>query len=88
MLLRQIHYFSAIVECRSFTKAAERCYISQSAISQQMKALESELGVRLLRRGNHQFSLTPAGEYFYRRSQAILKEAEALYRETGRISGE
>lgn len=50
MLLRQIKYFVAIVECNSFTEAAEECYISQSAISQQMNALESELGVKLTKR--------------------------------------
>lgn len=62
MLLRQLDYFSAVVECGSFTKAARRCYVSQSAISQQVKALEDELGEELLRRTGRRFELTPAGE--------------------------
>lgn len=43
MLLKQIYYFTKIVQTGSFTLAAEECYISQSAISQQIKTLESEL---------------------------------------------
>ena len=48
MLFRQMKYFAAVVECSSFTEAAERCYISQSAISQQIRSLEKELGVDLI----------------------------------------
>ena len=44
LLLRQMKYFAAVVDCNSFTEAAERCYISQSAISQQIRSLEKELG--------------------------------------------
>ena len=65
MLFRQMKYFTAVVDCNSFTEAAEQCYISQSAISQQIRALEKDLGVELIRRENRRFSLTPAGEYFY-----------------------
>lgn len=65
MLLRQMKYFAAVVECGSFTEAAEQCYISQSAISQQIRTLEKELGVELLHRRNRKFTVTTAGEYFY-----------------------
>ena len=61
MLLRQIEYFQAVVEQNSFTAAAEQCNISQSAISQQIQALEAELGVKLLERVKRRFTLTPAG---------------------------
>ena len=88
MLLRQIRYFVAIVDCNSFTEAAARCYISQSAISQQIKALERDLGVCLIRRENRKFSLTPAGEYFYRHGKALLYEAEEICRETARVGRE
>ena len=47
MLLRQIKYFVTVVECNSFTQAAEKCFISQSAISQQIGALEKVNGVVL-----------------------------------------
>ena len=50
MELRQIQYLCAVVETGSFTRAAERCLVSQSAISQQVKALEAELGFELLHR--------------------------------------
>ncbi len=51
-MLKQIKYFQAVVRCGSFTRAAEECYISRSAISQQIQALEQELGIQLLARGN------------------------------------
>lgn len=62
MLFRQIEYFQAIIETGNFYQAAEKCNVSQSAISQQIKKLEQELGVKLLDRHNRTFSLTPAGE--------------------------
>lgn len=85
MLLKQMEYFQAVVECGNFYRAAEKCYISQSAISQQIKKLESELGVQLLGRHNHTFSLTPAGEHFYRKSLVITSDIEQLVREVKRM---
>lgn len=85
MLLRQMEYFTAIVDCNSFTKAAEQCFISQSAISQQIQSLERALGIQLLQRENRKFSLTPAGEYFYSHCKNILDEVEEIRRETIRI---
>ena len=90
MLLRQIEYFQAVVEQGSFTAAAEQCNISQSAISQQIQALESELGVKLLERGKRRFTLTEAGELFYRRSVLITADLEQLRSDTlrvGRVGG-
>ena len=78
MLLRQMKFFIAVVECQSFSEAAERCFISQSAVSQQIKALESNLDTQLIKRGNRHFSLTTAGEYFFERAKKIVQEAEAL----------
>lgn len=88
MLLKQLKYFLAVVETGSFTEAAAQCYISQSAISQQIQALERELGVELLRRGNRKFTLTPAGEHFYQRGQRLLEDMERLCRETVDIARE
>lgn len=85
MLFRQMKYFIAVVECSSFTEAAEQCYISQSAISQQIRSLEKELGVELIHRENRRFTLTPAGKYFYEQSKGILNEVEDIRRETFRI---
>ena len=85
LLFRQMKYFTAVVDCNSFTEAAEQCYISQSAISQQIRSLEKELGVELIHREKRKFSLTPAGEYFYSQSKGILDEVENIRKATIRI---
>lgn len=86
MLLRQMKYFVAVAECGSFTKAAENCYISQSAISQQVQALENELGVKLIERRNRSLALTAAGEYLLKRARILLADANEICRETVRIA--
>lgn len=86
MLLRQIEYLQAVIENGNFYLAAEQCNVSQSAISQQIKKLEDELGVKLLERHNRTFSLTPAGEHFYRKSLIISGDLKQLVRETKRIA--
>ena len=85
MLLRQLKYFITIVECNSFTEAAEKCFISQSAISQQIVALEKDLGVLLIKRENRKFMLTPAGEYFYREAKTIVDKLQDIRREAVRL---
>lgn len=85
MLLRQMKYYAAVVECDSFTEAAEQCYISQSAISQQIRSLEKELGVELIHRENRRFTVTPAGEYFYSHCKAVLEEVDDIVRSTRRL---
>lgn len=87
MELRQIHYYLEVVERGSFTKAAEACFISQSAISQQIKSLEEELGVPLLLRQGRSFSLTPAGDYFYRKTKSWLEELEQITKDTQHRAG-
>ena len=68
-MLRQIRYFISVVKNNSFSEAAEECHISQSAVSQQIKLLEEELSVKLFDRKNRKFTLTPAGEYFYKKDE-------------------
>ena len=85
MLLRQIQYFQAVIRNNSFTEAAEEHHISQSAISQQIQALEQELGVKLLERKNRKFTMTPAGEHFYQRSLVLTSDLERLRCETTRL---
>lgn len=82
MFFRQMEYFQAVVEAGNFYLAAEKCHISQSAISQQIKKLEEELGVKLLERHNRTFSLTEAGEHFYRKSLVITGDIDRLIKET------
>ena len=85
-MLNQVRYFQAVVRLGSFTEAAEECHISQSAISQQIKALEQELGVQLIVRMNRKFELTPAGEHFYKKSLIIVADYDRLVQDCVRIS--
>ncbi|MFV0559565.1 MAG: LysR family transcriptional regulator [Enterococcus sp.] len=82
MLFRQMHYFVSVVEKNSFTEAAEELFISQSAISQQIQALEEELGTDLLHRQHRKFTITPAGEYFYREAKRLLREIQIVKEQT------
>lgn len=78
MLLRQIKYFITVVDTGSFTEAAEECFISQSAISQQILSLEKEIGVQLLHRSTRRFTLTEAGKYLYSNGKKLLGEIDKL----------
>lgn len=85
-MLRQIQCFQAVVRNNSFSEAAEECHISQSAISQQSKALEQELGFSLLERHNRKFVLTPAGEHFYKKSLVLVSDYEQMCSEAAKIA--
>ncbi|SEI79396.1 DNA-binding transcriptional regulator, LysR family [Streptococcus equinus] len=87
-VLSQIRYFQSVVEEKSFTKAAELHFISQSAISQQIKNLEEKLGVTLLVRKNRGFELTAAGRYFYEKSLALVADFDKLCQETQSIANQ
>ena len=86
-MLRQIKYFQAVIKHNSFSEAAYECNISQSAISQQIQALERELGFPLLERKKRKFELTPAGEFFYKKSLVLVADYEQIVRETTRLAG-
>ena len=66
----------AIAEEQSFTRAAQRCFVVQSALSRQIKSLESELGVRLFARTSRKVEVTPAGEAFVKPARLCLQAAE------------
>ncbi len=85
-MIRQMQYFQSVVRNHSFSEAAEECHISQSAVSQQVQSLEKELGVQLLQRKNRKFILTPAGEYFYKKSLVLVADYERLCTETAKIA--
>ena len=86
---RQMSYFIAVVETNSFFEAGEVCHISQSAISQQIQALERELQVTLLERHGRKFTVTPAGRYFYEQAKKQVQALDSAIREVRRIdSGE
>jgi DNA-binding transcriptional LysR family regulator len=76
MELRHLRYFCAVAEEQSFTSAARRLHVSQSGVSGQVKDLERELGVTLLRRNQREVMLTPEGAVFLREAQDILAHAQ------------
>ena len=65
MTIKQIHYFIAVAETKSFTNAARNYFIAQTAMSQQISALEKELGFLLFHRSNRSVELTQAGQTLY-----------------------
>lgn len=76
MELQQMRYAVAVAEERSFTRAAERCYVVQSALSHQIKALERELGVTLFARSSRRVEPTAAGEAFVASARSCLDLVE------------
>lgn len=91
--LRHLHYFKVLATELHYRKASELLFISQSALSQQIKQLEQILKVSLLDRSNKKVTLTDAGIIFYRDAQQVLNKVESavvhlkLYKEgnTGQI---
>ena len=84
----QLRYFVAAAETRSFTKAADQFFISQTAITQQIKLLEEMLGCPLFDRGTRPVTLTPAGQAFLAEAKAILERMDhAIDRAHGAATG-
>lgn len=81
-----LKYFYSLVHYGSFTEAAEEMYISQPALSQHIKALEKEVGVKLISRAGRKLELTAAGKYFYYHSKTIFTDYEKMCEETKRIA--
>src|SRR5688500_16966065 len=78
MDLRQLRAFVAIVDATGFARAAARLNVSQPALSRQIHALESDLGVMLFDRTRRRVQLTADGEDLLERSRHVLTEAPAL----------
>lgn len=78
MDLRQLEMFQAIVDHGSFTKAAEKLYVSQSAISRQIKLLEEELGDQIFTRIHRKIYLTPTGEVLLQYTRKIFNELRLM----------
>uniref|UniRef100_A0AAU2UYX4 LysR substrate-binding domain-containing protein n=1 Tax=Streptomyces sp. NBC_00003 TaxID=2903608 RepID=A0AAU2UYX4_9ACTN len=76
MQFQQLLYFVAVAETRHFTRAAERVHVSQPSLSQQIKALENELGAELFSRARGNITLTDAGEALLPLARRILADAD------------
>ena len=76
MNFRQLEYFVATAEELSFTRAAKRLFVSQATLSQQVRALEHEIGVKLLERDSRHVRLTGAGSVFLEEARSMLSRAQ------------
>ncbi|WP_068057966.1 LysR family transcriptional regulator [Nocardia xishanensis] len=88
MELQQLRYVVAVAETNSFTRAAERCHVVQSALSHQIARLERELGARLFERTSRRVRLTPAGAAFLPAARQCLDTAERAAAEVAAAVGE
>lgn len=88
MTLQQILYFQRVARSGSFTKAARACFVSQTAISRQISALEEELHVTLLERDTAHVKLTLAGEYFFQQVNELTARLEEVVTRTQTIAQE
>ena len=87
MELRHLRYFLAVAETGNVTRAAERCFVAQSALSSQIARLETELGSDLFVRSTRGMRLTPAGEALRPRAVRLLAEAGRLQEEMAALRG-
>lgn len=78
MLFRQLEYFVAVAQERHFGRAANRCHVSQPALSAAIAKLERELDVTLIERGNNFVALTPEGERLLPWAKRVIAEHAAL----------
>lgn len=83
---RQLAAFAAVARRQSFTLAAKELYLTQSAVSHALKALEEEVGSRLVERTGRRVLLTLAGEQFLRHVERILREMDAARAGLDRLS--
>ncbi|MCV7285641.1 LysR family transcriptional regulator [Mycolicibacterium wolinskyi] len=87
MELRQIEHFIAVAGEMSFTRAAHRAHVVQSALSTSIAKLERELGVELFDRSRQQIKLTAAGERFLTHSYDVMRAARAATESIGEYRG-
>lgn len=73
MDIKKLYYFSCVAESLSFSKAADKCHLAQTAMSRTIASMEEELGFQLFTRSRHTVKLTPAGKFFLEQSNEILR---------------
>lgn len=87
MELRQLRYFVAVAETGNISRAAQKLFLTQPALSRQIRALEDEIGLCLLERQAHSIRLTPAGENLLHEARDLLQRADEIH-ERVRVAGE
>lgn len=87
MSIQRLPIFLSAAEHLNFTKAAEEHHISQTAVSQQIKQLEKELGFQLFIRGKRGVTLTPAGMEYYRQCKKIMAQYQTAVSKGQRVAG-
>lgn len=88
MEIHQLRYFLAVARELNFSRAAERSFVAQPSLSQQIRKLEEELGERLFERTRREVALTPAGEAFRAHAQRVLENLEEARASVAEFSGE
>ncbi|MEH6378774.1 LysR substrate-binding domain-containing protein [Streptomyces sp. KLMMK] len=86
MQLQQLRYFATLAEVRHFTRAAESLHVAQPSLSQQIRALERELGAELFQRARGNITLTDAGEALLPLARQILADTETARREVQEVA--
>ncbi|MBO0651489.1 MULTISPECIES: LysR family transcriptional regulator [Streptomyces] len=86
MQLQQLRYFATVAEARHFTRAAEALHVAQPSLSQQIRALERELGAELFHRARGNITLTDAGEALLPLARRILADTETAHREVQEVA--
>jgi DNA-binding transcriptional LysR family regulator len=74
--IKQLHYFCTIVQEGQITRAAKKLHMAQPPLSQQLKLLEQELGVKLFDRNGRNMDLTESGKVLYNRAKRILSQVD------------
>ncbi|MBA3263749.1 MAG: LysR family transcriptional regulator [Thermoleophilaceae bacterium] len=87
MELRHLRTIVAVAQHRSLTKAGEELYLSQSAVSQQIRRLEQELGIEVFRRTSRSVELTAEGRVILGYAERVLAEVDDMHSELEEISG-
>jgi LysR family hydrogen peroxide-inducible transcriptional activator len=78
MTLNELRYVVAVAQEKSFGRAAQRCFISQPALSVAIQKLEEELGTQLFERGKAEITVTPVGERIVEQAHKVLDEAARI----------
>ena len=88
MDLNKLHTFYTLAKARNYSKCAEKLFVSQSAVSHAIKALEISLGFPLTEKRKNGFALTPKGQVLFESCQSVFSElaqAETLLKDSKNV---